>query len=58
MGGVHTPNGGRENQIGSLSSRAHVKNLDVDALVEENKQLRELVVRLSEIVIRKVLDQR
>ena len=30
---------------------------DIDALLEENKQLRELVVQLSEIVVRNVLDR-
>jgi hypothetical protein len=30
---------------------------DLDALLEENKQLRELVVQLSEIVVRNVLDR-
>lgn len=30
---------------------------ELDALLEENKQLRELVVQLSEIVVRNVLDR-
>jgi hypothetical protein len=29
----------------------------LDALLEENKQLRELIVQLSEIVVRNVLDR-
>jgi hypothetical protein len=31
---------------------------DLDAIIEENKQLRELVVQLSEIVVRNVLDRK
>jgi hypothetical protein len=32
--------------------------LNLNALLEENKQLRELVVQLSEIVVRNVLDRK
>jgi hypothetical protein len=32
-------------------------HLDVDALREENKQLRELVIQLSKLVIRNVVDR-
>jgi hypothetical protein len=39
------------------STRRTDEHQSFDALVEENKQLRELVVHLSEIVIRKALDR-
>jgi hypothetical protein len=52
MGSLSSPNGRREAQI------CHVNNFEVDALREENKQLRELVVQLSEIVLRNVLDRK
>ena len=39
------------------SPRIGMNHPDLDALLEENKQLRELVVQLSEIVVRNVLDR-
>lgn len=39
------------------STKLGMDHLDLDALLEENKQLRELVVQLSEIVVRNVLDR-
>jgi hypothetical protein len=41
-----------------VSPRSDVNCLDLDAILEENKQLRELVVQLSEIVVRNVLDRK
>lgn len=35
-----------------------VESRDVDALIEENRQLRELVIYLSKLVIRNVADQK
>jgi hypothetical protein len=35
-----------------------MNHLNLDALLAENKQLRELVVQLSEIVVRNVLDRK
>lgn len=55
MGNVQLPNDRRDRQVNSPSPRPHVRHFDVDALVEENKQLRELVVQLSEIVVKNVL---
>jgi hypothetical protein len=57
MGNAHAPNGHRDNLIGSPAPRPHVRHFDVDALVRENKQLRELVVQLSEIVVKNVLNR-
>lgn len=36
----------------------HTERRDVEALVEENRQLRELVIYLSKLVIKNVADQR
>jgi len=36
----------------------HTERRDVDALIEENRQLRELVIYLSKLVIRNVTDQK
>jgi hypothetical protein len=55
---VHLPNVHRDRQRVSPPTRPDVNHLDLDAILEENKQLRELVVQLSEIVVRTVLDRR
>lgn len=36
----------------------HVESRDLEALIEENRQLRELVIYLSKLVIRNVADQK
>ena len=36
----------------------HTERRDVEALIEENRQLRELVIYLSKLVIRNVADQK
>ena len=36
----------------------HIERRDIDALIEENRQLRELVIYLSKLVIRNVTDQK
>jgi hypothetical protein len=56
MGSLHSPSGRRAGRIDAPARSVHVSCLEVDALREENKQLRELVVQLSEIVVRSVLD--
>jgi hypothetical protein len=53
---VHLPNVHRDRQRVSPPTRPDASHLDLDAILEENKQLRELVVQLSEIVLRNVLD--
>jgi hypothetical protein len=58
MGSMNLPNFNRDRQRVSPPRRADVNCLDLDALLEENKQLRELVVQLSEIVVRNVLDRK
>ena len=58
MGSTYVSNFHRDRQGASPPRRPDVNSPDLDAIIAENKQLRELVVRLSEIVIRKVLDQR
>jgi hypothetical protein len=58
MGSLHWQNGRREGHGDAPSTGVHVNHSDVDALREENKQLRELVVQLSEIVVRNALERR
>jgi hypothetical protein len=58
MGSLHWQNGRREGQRDAPSTGVHVNHFDVDALREENKQLRELVVQLSEIVVRNALERK
>ena len=58
MASVHLPNAHRDRGLDQLSHRPDRNRLDLDALREENKQLRELVVKLSEIVVRNVLDRK
>jgi hypothetical protein len=48
----------RDRQSTSPQRRPDVNCPDLDAIIEENKQLRELVVQLSEIVVRNVLDRK
>jgi hypothetical protein len=55
---VHLPHIHRDRQRVSAPTRPDVKYPDLDAILEENKQLRELVVQLSEIVVRNVLDRK
>jgi hypothetical protein len=64
LGGDRTSNGGPIGQSAARidSSRLGLPRMDMnhpalDALLEENKQLRELIVQLSEIVVRNVLDR-
>jgi hypothetical protein len=57
---ARAPIGSRAAQIDSSRlglPPTDVNHPDIDALLEENKQLRELVVQLSEIVVRNVLDR-
>ena len=58
MGSLHWPDGRRESQLDAPSTRVHVTHIEMDVLREENKQLRELVVQLSEIVMKSVLDRK
>jgi hypothetical protein len=39
-------------------TKPHDERADIDALREENAQLRELVIHLSKLVIKKVVDQK
>ena len=56
MASVHPSN--CERQIDSHAPRRDRDHSNLDAVLEENKQLRELVVQLSEIVVRNVLDRK
>jgi hypothetical protein len=58
MASTHSPISYRHRQLDSLSSRSDVDHLNLDAVLEENKQLRELVVQLAEIVVRNVLERK
>ena len=57
MGVMHPQKGRRQGQRDSSLPRSDVTCLELDELLAENKQLRELVVQLSEIVVRNVLDR-
>jgi hypothetical protein len=58
MEGMHPPNARRDRMRGQASPRPDMNRLDLDELRAENKQLRELVVQLSEIVVRSVLERK
>jgi hypothetical protein len=58
MGRMQLPNFHRDRQRVSAPRRFDLDCLDLDAILEENKQLRELVVQLSELVVRNVLDRK
>jgi hypothetical protein len=58
MASMHPPNARSDRRLEQTSRRPDLQHLDLDALREENKQLRELVVQLSEIVVRNVLDRK
>jgi hypothetical protein len=58
VGSMHPPNRHRHRSLDSSATRPDANSLELDALLEENKQLREFVVQLSEIVLRSVLDRK
>ena len=58
MASMHPPNARRDRRLEQTAHRPDTHCLDLDALREENKQLREVIVRLSEIVVRNVLDRK
>jgi len=58
MGSAHPPPRQHENYTARSPRRDNKGHLDVSALVEENVQLRELVIQLSRIVIRNVADRK
>jgi hypothetical protein len=58
VGSTYVPNFHRDRQGVSPPRRPDVDCPDLDAIIEENKQLRELVVQLSKIVVRNVLDRK
>jgi hypothetical protein len=58
MESTQLPNLRHDRQRVSAPRRADVDCFDLDAILEENKQLRELVVQLSEIIVRNALDRK
>lgn len=58
MASVRLPNAHRDRGLDRPPHRSDMRRLDTDALREENKQLRELVVQLSQIVVRNVLERK
>lgn len=58
MASLRLPNAHRDHAGDSLPPRSDLNHKDLDALRAENRQLRELVVQLSEIVLRNVLDRK
>jgi hypothetical protein len=57
VGSTHQPNAQRDRARDQSSLRPDMNRMDLDALRAENQQLRELVVQLSEIVVRRALDR-
>lgn len=55
MENMPTPNARRDR---ARASPPDINHPDLDALRAENEQLRELVVQLSEIVVRRALDRK
>jgi hypothetical protein len=55
---MYVSNFHRDRQSVSPPPRGDVNCPDLDAIIAENKQLRELVVQLSEIVVRNVLERK
>ncbi len=47
-----------EDPLARGRSKPYAEQADIDALREENAQLRELVIHLSKLVIKKVVDQK
>jgi hypothetical protein len=58
MRSMHPPNARRDPARDSFLPRSDMHHLDLDELRAENKQLRELVVQLSEIVVRNALERK
>jgi len=57
MGSVHSSLPPHERHV-SHPPRQNGGHVDIDALVEENAQLRELVIQLSKLVIKNVVDRK
>jgi len=53
-----TPSSQRANEIRRSKISRDDNRVDIDAVLEENDRLRELVVQLSRLVIRNVADHR
>jgi hypothetical protein len=59
MGQAHPPPSRHHEQDGKPPPlRRGIEEADVRALIEENAQLRKLVIQLSKLVIRNVMDHR
>jgi hypothetical protein len=57
MGSAHLPPGTQE-PLARGSAKPYDEHADIDALREENAQLRELVIHLSKLVIKNVVDRK
>lgn len=51
-----TPSPQRANEIKRSKVSRHDDSIDIDAVLEENDRLRDLVVQLSRLVIRNIAD--
>jgi hypothetical protein len=57
MGSTHLAPG-TQGPLARGPIKPHDEHANIDALREENAQLRELVIHLSKLVIKKVVDQK
>jgi hypothetical protein len=55
MGSANVPPGAKD-PLAPGPTKPHDERAEIDALREENAQLRELVIHLSKLVIKKVVD--
>jgi hypothetical protein len=57
MGSAHLPPG-TQDPLARGPTKPYGEHADIDALREENAQLRELVIHLSKLVIKNVVDRK
>jgi len=57
MGSAHLPPGTQE-PLARGAAKPYDEHADIDALREENAQLRELVIHLSKLVVKNVVDRK
>jgi hypothetical protein len=58
MGSANLPPGTQDDLPAPDQTTPHDNHADIDALREENAQLRELVIHLSKLVINRVMDHK
>lgn len=58
MGSEHSRSSGTERPHDLLSNGLPREHAEIEALREENQQLRELVIQLSKIIVRNVVERK